>query len=95
MLAAGDAAARASLLQTIKRTARAVDAAAVLAGPGQKAHLLAFARLITEVGQDFRAGALPDAARMRSLELAFRSSAPARIPWLDDAVSPSQPSVQG
>ena len=90
MLAVGDAAARASLLRTIKRTARAVDAAAVLADPGQKAHLLAFARLITKVGQDFRAGAVPDVASMQSLELAFRSSAPVRIPWLDDAVRPSQ-----
>ena len=91
MLAAGDTAARASLLQTIKRTAQAVDASAVLADPGQKAHLLAFARLITKVGQDFRAGDGPDVASMRSLELAFRSSAPVRIPWLDDAVMPPQP----
>jgi hypothetical protein len=90
MLAAGDPAARASLLQTIKRTARAVDAAAVLADSDQKAHLLAFARLITKVGQDFPAVAVPDLASMQSLELAFRSSTPARIPWLDDAVRPSQ-----
>jgi hypothetical protein len=90
MLAVGDAAARASLLRTIKRTARAVDAAAALASPGQKAHLLAFARLITKVGQDFPAGAVPNAAGMQSLELALRSSAPARIPWLDDAVRPPQ-----
>lgn len=91
MLAAGDTAARASLLRTISRTARAVDAAAVLADPDQKAHLLAFARLITKVGQDFRANDGPDVASMRSLELAFRSSAPDRIPWLDDAVRPHQP----
>jgi hypothetical protein len=90
MLAVGDTAARASLLRTIRRTTRAVDAAAVLADPGQKDHLLAFARLIAKVGQEFPAGAVPDAASMQSLELAFRSSAPARIPWLNDAVRPSQ-----
>jgi hypothetical protein len=90
MLAVGDTAARASLLRTIRRTARAVDAAAVLAGPGQKDHLLAFARLIAKVGQEFPAGAVPDVASMQSLELAFRSSAPARIPWLNDAVRPPQ-----
>ena len=90
LLAIGETPARASLLRTIKRTAQAVDAAAVLADPGQKAHLLAFARLITKVGQDFPAGAVPDGASMQSLELAFRSSAPARIPWLDDAVRRSQ-----
>jgi hypothetical protein len=90
-LAVGDAAARTSLLRTIKRTARAVDAAAVLANHDQKAHLLAFARLITKAGQDFPAGSVPDVTSMQPLELALRSSAPARIPWLDDAVRPPQP----
>jgi hypothetical protein len=90
MLAADDAAARASLLRTINRTARAVDAAAVLADPGRKAHLLACARLIAKVGQDLQAGEVLDAASMQPLEVALRSSAPARIPWLDDAVRPSQ-----
>ena len=91
MLAAGDAAARSSLLRTITRTARAVDAAAVLAGPGKEAQLLAFARLITKVGQDLRAGTAPNAASMESLELALRSCAPARLPWLDDAARHSRP----
>jgi len=87
LLGAGNAPARASLLRTIGRTARAVDAAAVLAGPRQSSHLLAFARLITHVGEEIQASALTDAASVQSLELAFRSSAPVRIPWLDDAGS--------
>lgn len=84
-LAASDEQAFAELSRTMERTARAVEAAATLAAPGERPMLRAFARLVLGVRRQV-SGAEPSAAAqgIHAIEVAFRSSAPARLPWLND-----------
>jgi hypothetical protein len=84
-LAAGDRQALGRLLQTLMRTARAVEAATTLAQPDDQQLFQAFSRLIHSAHRQLTtAGPVAGKAALSAIQVAFRSSAPARLPWLDD-----------
>jgi hypothetical protein len=84
-LAFGDTYARASFLQTLKRTARAVDAAGSLAQTSAGQELRAFARLVVRTYAKLSTRPSAEAADMRAIEIALQSSVPAYLPWLEDS----------
>lgn len=87
-LAAADAQASAELLRTMARTARAVEAAATLADPAPQRMLDAFVRLVSDLHRQLTHAAPAVAvAGLAAVELAFRLSAPARLPWLEDVLT--------
>lgn len=82
-LAAGSRHARASLLQTMRRAAQAIDAAATLMQNGSRQELKAFSQLISKTHQEI-ASDISDIAGIQVIELALRSSGTPRLPWLED-----------
>lgn len=85
--AAGDPHAHASLRQTMRRAAQAITAAATLARDDSRQELLAFSRLVNNTSEELATDISADAAGMRVIELALRSSGSPRLPWLEDILS--------
>ena len=82
-LAAGAPQARASLLQTMRYAARAIDAAATLMRDDSRQELKAFSHLVSKTHEEI-ASDISDTAGIQVIELALRSSGPPRLPWLED-----------
>jgi hypothetical protein len=85
-LVAGAPHAHASLLQTMRYAAQAIDAAATLMQDDSRQELKAFSQLVDKTYDEI-ASDISDTAGMQVIELALRSSGPPRLPWLGDLPS--------
>jgi hypothetical protein len=82
--ASGDLRAHASLRQTMRNAAKAIEASATLAPDGSRQALLAFGRLVRTTLEELALDTSDDAAGMKIIELALRSCGPPLLPWLED-----------
>jgi hypothetical protein len=71
----------------MRRAAQAIAAAATLARDDSRQELLAFSRLVSNTSEELATDISADAAGMRVIELALRSSGSPRLPWLEDILS--------
>jgi hypothetical protein len=85
--AVGDPQAHASLRQTMRNAAHAIEAAATLTRDDSRQELLAFSRLVNKTSEELATDISAGAAGMQVIELALRSSGAPRLPWLEDVVS--------
>jgi hypothetical protein len=85
--AVGDPQAHASLQQTMRRAAQAIEASATIAVENSRQELLAFSRLVRKTLRALAADGSANADAMQAIELALRSCGSPQLPWLEDIPS--------